>query len=203
MKTSNTILLSLLVIIFAIPLLLAFSLKRKVQKGEYTLVKHQRNGHEESVQSGAIEAFKVISVVSPAPELLTCHLKHAADMNYSYNKQPGEDSISVFTTNDTLFVNYVRKDKSNDHNNLAIHINIHSFNNLVIDGAVVVLDSLPESSTNLTVTLKNKGVIKDGTEKKKEPADKKSSATPARQDKRVAKTSMNLSVKDMLIFHLL
>ncbi|MEO6000312.1 MAG: hypothetical protein ABIN89_25980 [Chitinophagaceae bacterium] len=184
MKTSNKILLGLLVVIFAIPFLLAFSLKRKVKNGEYTTVKNEDRESEDKVRSGSFTAFKVVKVIAPGPNFLTCHLKLSENMSYRYYQRPGEDSIAVFTGNDTLFVTYVTRKDQRD-NNLQININLLSFNNLVVDGAVVVIDSLPASPVNLTVTLKNNGQIKDGSEKKKEPVVKGSPPVSIQKEKMV------------------
>jgi hypothetical protein len=168
MKTSNKILLGLLVIVFTVPFLLASSLKSKMKKGEYTVQKNE-NTRSGDMHSGSFTAFKVVKVLAPGPDFLSCHLKLSQDMNYRYYND-GKDSVKVFTSNDTLYINYVegqRKTDQNDRrnfNNIEINVNLPAFNNLVVDGAVVIIDSLPASPGNLSVTLKNNGVIKDGSE---------------------------------------
>ncbi len=169
MKTSNKILLGLLIIIFAVPFLLATSLKGKMNKGEYTVVKNERSGN---MRSGSFTAFKVVKVVGPGPDFLTCHLKLSDDMNYKYYQHTKEDSVRVFTSNDTLYIKYrademvTNQNEQREYDRKEIHISLPALNNLVVDGAVVVIDSFPASLSNLSVLLKNRGVIKDGTKSK-------------------------------------
>src|SRR5438128_12559941 len=102
MKTSNKILLGLLVVVFTVPFLLASYLKSKMKKGEYTVEKYENSGNKENIRSGSFTAFKVVKVVAPVPDLLTCHLKQSVNMNYSYYNDNSKDSVMVFTNNDTL-----------------------------------------------------------------------------------------------------
>ncbi len=167
MRTSNKILLGLLVVVFSVPFLLATTLKSKMNKGEYTIVKND-NRSGGNTRSGAFTAFKVVKVIAPAPDVLTCHLKLSPDMNYKYYQPSKADSVIVFTANDTLFIQYTQiktnGEERSDYRHTSIRINLPVVNNLVVDGAVVVIDSLPTSLSNLSVTLKNRGMIKDGTE---------------------------------------
>lgn len=188
MKTSNKILLCLVVIIFTVPFLLAASLKSKMKKGEYTVVKNE-NTRSGNTHSGSFTAFKVVKVVAPGPDFLICHLKLSDNMNYKYNLNTKEDSIIIFTSNDTLLIKYVTKKVITDqieireYNGTAIYVNLPAFNNLVVDGAVVVIDSLPASSGNLSVILKNKGEIKDGSENREKQSLKESPAVSMQKEK--------------------
>lgn len=158
-----------MVIVFTVPFLLASSLKSKMKKGEYTVQKNE-NIRSGDMRSGSFTAFKVVKVLAPGPDFFTCHLKLSDDMNYRYFNDGSKDSVKVFTSNDTLYINYGdghRKTDQNERrnfNNIELNVNLPAFNNLVVDGAVVIIDSLPASLGNLSVTLKNNGVIKDGSE---------------------------------------
>ena|SRR5215218_5255738 len=167
MRTSNKILIGLLVVVFSVPFLLATTLKGKMNKGEYTIVKND-NRSGGNTRSGAFTAFKVVKVVAPAPGILTCHLKLSTDMNYKYYQPSKEDSVTVFTANDTLFIKYLHvntnAEERRDYSRTSIRVNLPVLNSLVVDGAVVIIDSLPGSLGNLSVTLKNRGVIQDGSE---------------------------------------
>jgi hypothetical protein len=160
MKTSNKILLGLLVVIFTIPFLLAATLKSKINKGEYVVKKYE-NVPDGNMHTGSFTAFKVIKVVGPNPELLRCHLKLSDKMDYNYYSYKSDDSLQVFTSSDTLYVKYVGHD-GKGQNDFEVNINLPSFTNLVVDGAVVIIDSLPSTLGNLNVILQNNGVIKDG-----------------------------------------
>ena len=184
MKTSNKLLVALLATIFTVPLLLAYSLKSKMKRGEHTAVKsNAKNGN---TRSGSFTAFKVVKVIGPEAGALTCHLKLSANMDYKYRQQTERDSITVYTSNDTLFIRHMaaamtspNEEMDYDHTSITVHL--PAFNNLVVDGAVVILDSLPASMTNLSVTLKNKGEVRDGSDDR---------------DKESAKASNNAKVKN-------
>jgi len=168
MKTSNKILLGLVAVVFTVPLLLAAALQSKMKKGDYTVEKYDNTGPEKFT-SGSFTTAKVIKVVAPNPDLLTCHLKVTDRMSYNYYKNNSNDSLKVFTGNDTLYVMYIadqKKANKNERTNNAhfeVNVNLPAFNNVLVDGAEVILDSLA-SSTTLSITLKNKGVIRDGSE---------------------------------------
>lgn len=196
MKTSNKILLGLAAVVFTVPLLLAAALQSKIKKGDYTVEKYD-NTEPESMASGSFTAFKVIKVIAPDPQLLTCHLKVTDKMEYSYNKGDRKDSIRVFTGNDTLYIMYVARQKKANKNersnqgDFEINVNLPAFNNMVVDGAEVILDSLGASSGTLSVTLKNKGVIKDGSENRAENGSKESPAAVIKKGQIVPVSEMS------------
>lgn len=231
MKTSNKILIALLITIFTVPLLLAYSLKSKMKKGEYTIVKRDNKRRDEHRRSGSFTAFKVVKVVAPRPGFLTCHINPSnAAMSYEYYNDQ-KDSIIVSNRNDTLYVTYLgakdvtTEDGRRQDGELSIRLNLPPFNNLVVDGAVVVIDSLPASMSNLSISLSNRGVIKDGSknsakESAKVPAGKKEDVAlqvaqtygdeRGRGDKPKMETLKNVSIemldlnmKDLLISCLL
>jgi hypothetical protein len=179
MKTSNKILIGLLIVIFAVPLLVSFSLKSKIDKGEYTIEKYE-NMSTGSMRSGSFTAFKVVKVMAPHPHLLTCHLKFSDTSNYSFYKENGKDSIIVFNSNDTLYVEYSAgeevsgSNERSDNQHLEIHVDLPAFNNIVVDGAIVIIDSVPATAGNLSVTLRNNGEIKDGSQGEDEESSKAS-----------------------------
>ncbi len=173
MKTSNKLLLGVLAICFVMPLVLAMSLKQKVKNREFTV--HQGNTKTGSNQrTGTFAAFKVVKVTAPHPELLRCNLKLSESMQYKYHKGEGKDSLMVFTRNDTLYINYVAHKGNADENgngnpkNFQINVKLPSMNNLIVDGAVVIIDSLPATTGPLSITLKNNGVVRDGSKTKKD-----------------------------------
>src|SRR5438552_2463967 len=109
MKTSNKILLGLLVIVFAVPFLIASSLIGNMKSGEYTVEHYNNNNNNNTTvnnyRSGSFNRAKVIKIVAPEPGLMQCHLRLADTMTYHYNSI-GSDSILVFTANDTLYIKY-------------------------------------------------------------------------------------------------
>lgn len=166
MKTSNKILLGLIIVVFAVPLLIAASLKNKVEKGEHTVEKFE-NAVNEKLVKGSFQPFKVVKVVAPKTELLTCRLRTSDRADYSYYKNGGNDSVKVVTVNDTLVIQYIPSaavepghDNRDWERAFELSVNLPAFNNLLVDGAVVIVDSLPAASNNISVNLKNGGELK-------------------------------------------
>jgi hypothetical protein len=184
MKTSNKILIGLLVFIFTVPLLLAYSLKSKVAKGEYT-IESKNKGKDKLWRSGSIQPFKVVKVVGPHPENLHCKLKLSNKMDYKfYNETP--DSVRVFNSGDTLYIqctSTLTPEELHDADGVVVDLNVPAFNSIIVDGASVVLDSLTSDTANLNVILKNKGVIRDGTKKPKPATDKTTSHVAVKKDR--------------------
>lgn len=203
MKTSNKILLGLIAVVFTVPLLLAAALQSKIKKGDYTVEKYD-NAQPQKFTSGSFTAANVVKVIAPNPDLLTCHLKVTDTMSYNYYKGDSNDSVKVFTGNDTLYVMYIagqkkaNKNENSNNGHLEINVNLPAFNNVIVDGAEVILDSLAASSGTLSVTLKNKGVIKDGSENSEKNVSKASPAAVIKKDQivPVSKTAKGKATKD-------
>ena len=163
MKTSNKILIGLIVIVFTVPFLLAASLKSKMEKGEYTVEKYNNNMNGGKMMKGSFTAYKVVKVIAPNAGSLTCNLHHSEIMEYQYYAVPGEDNLNISTSNDTLYIRYVAKPgralEENGH--LQINVSLPACNSLVVDGAVVIIDPLITSPGSFSVHLQNGGTIKD------------------------------------------
>jgi hypothetical protein len=225
MKTSNKILLGLLVVVFAVPLLLAASLKSKIKNGIYTVEKRE-NYRNLKVTNGSFDSFKAVKVISPKPEYLKCFLKASSEMNFNYTKENGTDSVIVSTINDTLVIRYIslgnqdEKKSSRDwDNSIAVKVNLPAFNNLIVDGAVVIIDSFPASTNNMSVVIKNRGELKDASSKKvNKDEDISKAIVPVKAEKRsyynaidkkveVARNiqvkAMQLDVKELLVYGLI
>ncbi|TDH21617.1 hypothetical protein EXU57_19125 [Segetibacter sp. 3557_3] len=189
MKTSNKLLLGVIATCFIVPLVLAMSLKHKVDKNEFTQHKSNSNAAG-SIRTGTFSAFKVVKVTAPHPELLRCNLKLSETMQYKYHKGGSKDSVAVFTTNDTLFVNYIVHNNgstgntNNDGENFQVTVSVPSVSSIVIDGAVVILDSLPVTAEPLSISVRNNGILRDGTKVKKDHA-KVVAPTPQQQVKNI------------------
>lgn len=168
MKTSNKILLALIVIVFTVPLLLANVLKNKMKRGEFTIVKYEPNNPTDAkTHSGSFDAFKVIKVVAPNADFFTCHMRFANEHNYKYYLSNAADDITIFTNSDTLYINYKPGADKTQNNKTAdryayVDVGLPFINAIVVDGALVVLDLAPASFNNFSVTLKNRGKIVDG-----------------------------------------
>src|SRR5690606_6702506 len=175
MKTSNKIFLGLVLIVFAVPLLLAATLKSKIKNGEYTVEKNT-DENEGNERKGTFTSYKVIKIVSPHPELLTCTFQQSEVMNFKYNNYGSNDSLTVFNQGDTLYIQFLAKpaDENNEqgensgYGKTVASINLPGIERLMVDGAMVILDPAFANSDSLSVTLKNNASVKAGKEKKEE-----------------------------------
>ncbi|HEX8462317.1 MAG TPA: hypothetical protein VF623_12840 [Segetibacter sp.] len=169
MRTSNKILLALIIIVFTVPFIFATTISRKVKKNEYTVEKTETEKNER-LATGTVGAFKAIKVIAPHPALLVVHVKESDKMNYSYYKKTDVDSITFSTVNDTLIVRYTgpRPPVGSERNwevQIDLNLNVSSFNHLVVDGAVVFLETKKETTNNMSINIKNRGEVKDVSEK--------------------------------------
>ncbi|MBA2499392.1 MAG: hypothetical protein H0V30_06665 [Chitinophagaceae bacterium] len=166
MKTSNKILIGLLITIFAVPFLIAASLKSKINNDIFTVEKNYVPGDLGMAHKGTFTEFKFVKVIAPRPEMLTCHLKQSEKMDYQYFNDGSSDSLAVYTTNDTLYIQYISQhDKSDQHEGMGfgkivVEVNLPVFDHLTVDGAEVIIASNSEVPGILSVLLKNYGSIK-------------------------------------------
>lgn len=170
MKTSNKILLGLLVVVLSVPLMMAATLGGKMKDGKYTVEKF-KYFRDVQVTKGSIAPFKAVKVISPKAQYLRCQLHASNEMNFNYSKEAGMDSVLVYNSNDTLFIQYTSLSNENENKNyrnwnnpIVVNLNIPAINTLIVDGAVVIIDSFPTSPA-INVSIKNKGEIKDGSKK--------------------------------------
>lgn len=159
MKTSDKILIGLIVALFTVPFLFAYTIKGKIKRGEYTVEKFEQQEKNVDNHSGSFGAFKAVKVIGPGPELLRCYLKQSNQMKYEYNNY-WKQNVEIVNTNDTLVITY--KPTGKEMHDLFIKLSLPDFNTLTVDGATVLLDSVGTSG-NLNVTLKNNGIIRDET----------------------------------------
>lgn len=172
MKTSNKILIGLVITIFAVPLLLAATLKSKMNKGIYTVEKNYVPGNRGDVRKGTFTTFKVVKVIAPRPEMLVCNLHQSDKMDFTYSNDGTSDSLAVYTQNDTLYIQYLAQPEREDQQErrgfgkIVANINLPIFNRLMVDGAMVIMEASLTDSDSLSVSLKNNAVIKEGNAKK-------------------------------------
>ena len=233
MKMSNKIFLGLVLIVFAVPLLLAATLKSKIKNGEFTVEKN-KDENEENAKKGTFASYKVIKIVSPHPELLLCTFQQSEEMNFKYNNYGSNDSLTVFNQGDTLYIQFLAKSSDNDneqgensgYGKTVLSVNLPGIERLIVDGAMVMLDPVFANSDSLSVTLKNKASIKANKEKKEvkiqEPVSGKVKVEPKQISKvyaaeRETRVNMNcwrtlrnatsemvdFTMKDMLVNHML
>ena len=191
MRTSNKILTALLLLVFLAPLLIALDLKNKLGSKEYSLDNRKENGSDYgSLRQGTLQPYKVVKITGPffqkvegtpgeLPAIFTCHLRPSATAAYSYGNFGGlRDSLRIYNSGDTLFIKYVNgKDEDTpgavDANsahysnttyyfNLEATVSLPNWDHLEIEGATVLIDSLPLSAPSMSVSLRNFGHLKLG-----------------------------------------
>lgn len=229
MKTSNKILIGLVITVFAVPLLLAATLKSKMNKGIYTVEKNYSPGNRGDVKKGTFATFKVVKVIAPRPEMLVCNFHQSDKMDFTYSNDGTSDSLAVYTQNDTLYIQYLAQPENEDQQErrgfgkIVANINLPMFNRLMVDGAIVVMETSLANSDSLSVSLKNNAVIKEGSAM----ADEQIPPPPPIQEEKVKEVSqlnseglepedrklgvmenasmqlIDFSVKDVLINHLI
>jgi hypothetical protein len=164
MRTSNKILLGYIILIFLLPVLVLMSFNTKIKNGRYTVEKQQGQGS--NFRSGSFKPYKVVKFIAPAGRVLQANLQHSDSLFYSYHQMGGLDSIKVYNTGDTLFVQFINPDK-NYVEHLSVNLKLPSFDNLVIENAEVTLDSTSGSlNSDLLVEILGTGLLNIG--KKKE-----------------------------------
>ena len=167
MRTSNKILLGLLILVFTVPFMLALTLSKKIKKGEYTVVQNENIENGELVK-GNFASGKVVKVIAPGPEFLEVKLTATPETKYSYYRRNDADSFAITNINDTIVMQYIgkTKDAKNDErgwgDRMIIRVNLPVVNTVVVDGAIVILDSFPSTDNNMSVIIRNRGELKDG-----------------------------------------
>jgi hypothetical protein len=147
MKTSNIILLAFLILVFATPVFLLMSFRKKIKKGEFTVSHPSSNSYQ---HAGALAPFKVVKIIGlGTPGVFSCHLIPADSSWYAYNNYSNTDSIKVAQHGDTLVLKYIDADVQVNNGNVRseqIHLGINLYapvlNNVVVEGASVVMDSV-------------------------------------------------------------
>ncbi|MEO6930859.1 MAG: hypothetical protein ABI151_04465 [Chitinophagaceae bacterium] len=229
MKTSNIILLGLVITIFTVPLLVIASLNSKIKNKEFILVKNNDATEKPIIREGTLQPFHVVKLVAPNADYLECHVKAADTASFNYQKYGKEDSIAVYTSNDTLYVNYISPGDASGKkikigsseqivgNRLQIELKIKSLSTLIVDGASVLLDSM-NTNEGFKLILKNNGRIRDvrveknndssSNEIQKEKIKTQVLAQLEPQKESIEalenhRSPLNVEIKDMLVFRLM
>ncbi len=165
MRTSNRILFTLLVVIFSTPLFLFMAFKTMIKNGEYTTVENNPGNYQTRSFSNDL---KVLKLVGPDNQVLTCNLIPADTSSYSEENYYGQDSIKVEQRGDTLVVRYVDvKENENSANTEQIHrkidIRSNSFNTIVAAGATINMDAVNTTANpDIYFDLKNNARLQLG-----------------------------------------
>jgi hypothetical protein len=117
MKTSTTILVIFLFVVFLTPFLVALALKSKLQAGDYKVVKQDVYQSSKKFKVGD---FKVVKLTSSTNDFHCTVIKD--DSSFISYPEWSNDSVSLSNSGDTLMVNYARRNVSGDIFNVQIHV---------------------------------------------------------------------------------
>lgn len=165
MKTSSKILTGFFIIVFLVPVAMFMAFKRKIDKGQYTLV---RNDSFQSMNSrkGDIASFKVIKLVGAKGNNLKVNLSVANKARYKYSVDGG-DSVKIYHSADTVFIQSVSeaKESQDDHfqNDVWVDLSLPSLEGIVIDNAEAFINANDSSAINrVDIILNEKSLLSVG-----------------------------------------
>jgi len=186
MRTSNKIFTALLLVVFSTPVILALNLKGKFSKKAYVVVNEPGGFTYGGERKGDLKPYKVVKITGPSlPKIpggvenmpiFTCHLRYSENASYRYLDLSNgfKDSVTAYNNGDTLFIAYLSRreknppaetgDGSNYFLNLQITVNLPRWDNVQIDGATVVLDSLTKIPQSMNIMVVHGGQLKLGME---------------------------------------
>ncbi|MGF7232043.1 hypothetical protein [Arachidicoccus sp.] len=162
MKTSNKLLIGFLIFMLTVPLFFLSALKTKVKRGEFAMESNYLT------ITGQLGDYKVIKIdgLSKSPEALSCHIQSSISRKYEYNNFHDKNNfLSIKKINDTIFIQYNRKneDKSNVFNFIDLNLFVPNMENVLIQNATVYIDSVNSKLTKMVnVKLQNNAVLNIG-----------------------------------------
>ena len=165
MKTSNKILLALGVFVFALPLFLAFTLKSKLEKGEYVL---DDKPHYDGISSRRMlpeTGYSVIKLKGPevGADVFQVTVIQDSSAYFSYYNGWERDSVHSHIQSDTLFLEYATRNEPNSFTHTAIQLSIPKDYTLLIDGALVKLNEYTHFIDSLHLITKGYATLSLGT----------------------------------------
>lgn len=163
MKTSNKILLALGVFVFALPLFLAFTLKSKLEKGEYVLDDNPHYG----VSSRRIlpeTGYSVIKLKGPGlgGEIFQVTVVQDSSSYFSYYNGWERDSVHTRIQSDTLFLEYATRNDLNSYSYTSIRLSVPKDHTLLADGAQVNLNEFGHAIDSLHLISKQFSILNLG-----------------------------------------
>lgn len=159
MKTSNKLLVLLIILVLVIPFLVGLSFQKSIRNGDYRL---QKWGNQ-IIHRGKYKPYKTVMITAPMTDVFTCYLRPSDpdSLYYSYttyhgNKSP--DSVNVYNSGDTLYVQYVggkrvanfendrRTGEAIDYTKVNVYLYMPVFDDIVVETGTVRIDSLGRSA---------------------------------------------------------
>ena len=171
MKTSNKILLALLLLIFVLPAWVTYMLQQQIKSNRFTLKSVDYTSAIYDTCHGSLAPFHSIRITAPSHyQSLTCHLIPSDSARYWFTQERSHrDSIAIFNRHDTLCIQYLNRSSAPGYDQFDVYLYVPFFNDLIVDGALVSIDSFPSLNHRLSVTLEHGGQIMDESEKPASP----------------------------------
>lgn len=190
MKTSSKILTGFFIIVFLVPIAMVMAFKSKIKNGKYTLV---RNDSFQSVNSrkGDLTSFKVIKLAGVKGNNLKVNLSEANTAHYKYSVD-GSDSVKVYHSADTVFIQSVGGAKNNQddyfQNEVWVDLSLPSLENIIVDDAEVFINANDSSAVNrVEIVLNEKSLLSIG--RREENYSRNDSEAPIKIDQLAVKAN--------------
>lgn len=167
MKTSNKLLVLLIILVFVIPFLVGLSFQKSIRNDDYRL----RKFGNQIIHRGKYKPYKTVMITAPMTDVLTCYLRPSDpdSLYYSYTTYHGRespDSVNVYNSGDTLYIQYVggkrvtnfengrRTGEQIDYTKVNVYLYMPVFDDIVVETGTIRIDSLGRSAR---VSLTNLG----------------------------------------------
>lgn len=147
MKTSNKLLISLVVLALIFPVIIAFSFKKSVEEKKFIVKSYLTDNN---TKFNKVPPFKVIKIISTdlTTNPLECNIKRGENFGYThlYDKYANDkiDSSAVRILGDTLVIKYTpRKSHNKDEEYQPanfIDVVMPAIDGIIAEGAIVNMD---------------------------------------------------------------
>ena len=161
MKTSNKLLIILLVFVFTVPLFMFMALKSNITAGKYRVERMFENYE----RGGSVGVFKIIKITAPYSSVFSCFIIPSDSSYYSFLNFEDNNNIKVAHVGDTLHLMYVNNtgpgQNTSNTSLTQLHMKLYvpTFNDIIVDGATVYVDSAGSSTPEANIRLKNNAVL--------------------------------------------
>ncbi|WP_290796107.1 hypothetical protein [Flavihumibacter sp. UBA7668] len=161
MKTSNKILLGMVVFLVLIPASILVALSIKVKNGDYTIKMSEWEQLARTAKPITNTGF--MKIATPATTKLECTIRYS-DSIYYRKHGSNHDSLQVEKSGDTLYFTVISRDpksEGTDKHEMFLDIFMPFKGLLMLDGAGVTLDSVAADAA-ITVDMTNNSTLNLG-----------------------------------------
>ncbi|MFD2524213.1 hypothetical protein ACFSQD_00200 [Flavihumibacter stibioxidans] len=160
MKTSNKIMIGLLLVLIAIPASIMVAFSYKIKNDDFVILMWDQEAR--SVQP--VKNAACLKLQAPEGVELQCTIRYADSIYYKRWNSTQNDSLFVSNIGDTLLFRYLPvadEPSQEERGSINVEIFLPFQGLLMIDGADVTLDSIG-ASQNITVNMENNALLQIG-----------------------------------------